>query len=374
MNASNVYEIELWSNNGTPVADISRLAHNRRLELTRNDAPQLTFDLDLKVFEDFCAGQGITDPRTILHPLQADVKLKRADAYWKGFQVVGLRFGLPAGGARAGVGGSINQTVTVLCSGYLNLFAARYVTKSYTATDECDIAEDLITTTQAQTNGSVGVTIAGGNYNTGVLRNRTYDRQNVKRALQNLTQLVDGRFDFDFTYDKQFKTYEQIGSKRTDFALTYGGSASNIAGFDLERNGLSVYNRIIALGSGFGTDQLTSTADDSASQISNYLREDIRQHNSVTDQPPLDDDADADLALSKDLLEIPVITITGKELENIPFLEVGDRVPISVSGHPFLANIDGLYRIERMVIDIDDNDFENSIKLYFDNYAVDQDE
>jgi hypothetical protein len=35
-----------------------------------------------------------------------------------------------------------------------------------------------------------------------------------------------------------------------------------------------------------------------------------------------------------------------------------------------LAHINGYYRIERMVIDIDDNDFESAIKLYFDNFGV----
>lgn len=367
--SSQVYEIELWSSSGTRMADISALAKDRQLTLQRNEAETFVFSMDISAFEDFCTAQNIDDPRTLLNPLQTDVKLKRAGQYWYGFNVVHIGFNLPAL-VGSMVTSAAPETMTITCKGYLNLFTDRYVTKTYTATEATTIAADLLTTTQAQTYGNMGVTINVGNYATGVLRDRTYERQNVKAAIQNLTKLVNGNFDFAFTYDKKFTTYSQIGSVRTDFALRFGGEGGNIAGFYMERDGLHLYNRVIGLGSGFGADQLTSVQDDNASILNYYLREDIKQYNSVIIQETLDQNAAADLDQEKDLLEIPQITITGKELENIPFLNVGDRVPISVSNHPMLASVNGLYRIERMVIDIDENDFERSITLYFDNFGV----
>lgn len=357
------------------MADITKYAHAVSYALERNEAEQLTFDLDLAAFEAFAAGAA-TNPKTLITPYQTDVLVKRAGQYLFGVQVVSVVFNLtndPAtmteGQMSAGAS-SFNPTVTVTATGYLNLFKDRYITATYTATESTMIASALITAAQALTNGNVGVTLASGPYTTGVLRDRTYTRDNVKTMIQNLTQLVDGRFDFGFSYDKKFQCYQQIGSLRTDLQFTYGGSDSNIAGLYYEWSATNLYNEIIGLGSGFGADQLVSIQDDTTSQALNYLRQDIKQYNSVVLQATLDQNASADLALETNALTIPQVTITGKELVNKTFLNVGDRIPVKVKSHPFLDSVNGLYRIERMVVNLDDNDFESSIQLYFDNYAV----
>lgn len=349
------------------LADISSLAQNKRLVVERNEAEIFTFDLDLYVFEAFCTSIN-ADPHTLLAPYQTDVKLKRNGAYMYGFQVVDITFDLAADTGSQQT--TLDQKVTVTCTGYLNLFTDRYVTYTYTTQDASYIAGDLLTQAQAATNGSVGVTVLGG-YSTGVNRDRTYVRQNVKTGIQDLTKLVDGRFDFAFTYDKKFVTYSQIGSRRADVRFQFGGDGSNIISLVLTRSGLGLYNEIIGLGSGFGADQLISTQDDATSQGNYYLRQGIKQYNSVIEQSTLDQNATADLSLSKDILEIPQITITGKELTTVPFLSIGDRIPITIVSHPFLSNLSGLYfRIEKMDIKIDENDFENAIDLYFDNWSV----
>jgi hypothetical protein len=373
--SSQIYTIELWSSNGVIQADISALAHNRSYTLQRNEAESLTFELDLYAFETYCSGIGV-DPKTILNPYTTDVKVKRNGTYLFGSQVIAatIQIGTDytmASGTRGGGASSFSPTISVTCSGYLNLFKDRYLTYTYNQQDASFIAGDVLTQAQSATNGSVGVTIAAGNYLTGKLRDRTYTRQNIKTELQNLTQLVDGRFDFVFDSNKVFYTYQQIGSKRTDVQFTFGGPQGNIIGLYDERSGANIYNEIIGLGSGFGADQLISTQDDSDSQRTYFLRQDIKQYNSVVDQSTLDQNAKADLALEKDILEIPQITISGKELANTNFLSVGDRVPINIVGHPFLSNLNGIYRIEKMLVNIDDNDFENDITLYFDNFAVD---
>lgn len=361
--STQVYEVELWAPNGARIADISKLCNKKRVTLQRNEAEQFTFDMDLSKFEAYLSAQGITNGRSLLEPYWTEVRVKRAGSYWVGLQVVDISISITNSG-------STGDTVSVWCTGYLNLMKDRYVTVNYTATDACVIAEGLITTAQGVTNGSVGMTINGTNYRTGVNRDRTYVRQNVKQGLQNLTQLVDGRFDFAFGPDKTFYTYSQLGAKRTDFAIVVGGYGSNVTEMQLDRTATNLYNQVIGLGSGFGADQLVSTQDDTTSQRNYYLRQDIRQYNSVILQPTLDDNAKADLMLEKDVLEIPRITITGRELQNIPILSVGDRVNVTAPGHPFLTSIDGWYRIEKMEVSIDENDFEEAITLYFDNYAV----
>ena len=367
LGSSRVYELELWSTNGVRLGDISALARNKVFKLERNEAESLSFVVDLTDFENYCAQAGI-DPRVVLSPYQTEIRVKRSGSYLFGTYVNSIVFNLPAAGSAA-TNSMLRQDVTINSTGFLNYFKDRYVSKSYTQTDAVAIATDLITSTQAQTNGSVGVTIASSPYLTGKLRDRTFQRDNVKTKIQELTQLVDGRFDFAFSADKVFSTYAMQGSVRTDIALQFGGNGSNIASVYLERSALSLYNRVIGIGSGFGTDQLVSQQDDTVSQLNYKLREDIRQYNSVVLQATLDQNAAADLALRKDILEIPQISITTNELVGVPFLSVGDRVPISIVGHPWLVNINGQYRVERLICHIDDNDFE-SIELYFDNYAL----
>lgn len=377
LGSSQLYTLELWTSAGIRTGDISALAHNRSYTLERNEAELLTFDLDLYAFETYCTGIGI-DPHTLLTPYASDVKVLRNGTYLFGTQVTAVVFNIGTDytmntGSSGGSGPqTFDPTVTITCYGYLNLFKDRYLTLDYSQQDRTFIAGDLLTQTQAIANGSVGVTLNPANYITGVLSDRTYAQQNIKTELQNLAALTDARFDFGFDYNKVFTTYAQIGSKRTDIQFTYGGPQSNIIGLYLERSAASLYNEIIGLGSGLGPDQLISIQDDVASQRSYYLRQDIKQYNSVVLQATLDQNAQADLALEKDLLEIPQVTISGKELENLDsFLSVGDRIPINIVGHTFLANLNGIYRIEKMVVNIDDNDFENDIELYFDNYAVD---
>jgi hypothetical protein len=375
--ATSKYEIELWSQSGSRIADISALCSNRGYTLKRNDAETLTFTLDLFEFESYCLSNlGGTDPHTLIAPYVTDVKLKRNGLYLFGTQVVDISFNLsPDSTAPGSARARASFPVTVTCSGYLNLFKDRYITKTYTATEATSIATDMLTTTQAQTNGSVGVTNAVSQYATGVTRDRTYQRDNVKQKLQELTTLVDGHFDFGFSWDKVFQTYSQIGARRTDISLIYGGPLGNVAGLQLDRSGINLFNKVYGLGSGFGDDQLSSTQADSTSEINYYVREKIEQFNSVVDQGTLNQNTAAALALSKGILELPVITITGNEIPRSGnFIIPGDRIPLEVQEHTWLDNINGLFRVEQMDVTIDENDFESSIRLTFDDFGVNQSE
>lgn len=371
--STSVYTYELWAPNGARLADITPFCQDRQITLQRNEAEQFTFTLDLAVWEDFCASRN-KDPVDLLDCYWTELRIKRNGQYWKGGQVVAKPYNISAADPTVSQEGSlgsstIRDTLQVVATGYLNLFRDRYVTVDYSAVDAAVISSNLLTLTQTQTNGSVGVSIGVGNQTADKLRDRSYIRQDVKAGIQNLAALTDAPFDFEFTHDKQYLTYKQIGSKRTDLHFVIGGDRSNITSFYMEETAASLYNRIIALGSGFGIDQLVSTADDNVSQLKRFLREDIRQFNSVIDQSTLDEHAASELATSKDLLAIPQITITGNELANVPFLNIGDRVPIS-SPYKSLSHLIGYYRIEKMVINLDDNDFEASITLYFDNFMV----
>lgn len=373
------YVIELWSSAGSLLGDISKLTQNREYILTRNDAEQFTFDLDLTAFEQYCASIN-ESPLAMLAPYQTDVKVKRNGVYIFGCQVVGITFNFQPNDSGVNPETStynnittLTETVTVSCTGYLNLFADRYIlSQVYANADPCYIAKDMINQSQALTNGNVGVTINGSSYMTGAAISPTLTQQNIKEELQTLTTLVGSNFDFGFDYNKVFTTYQMIGSVRNDITLVYGGPGSNVTGLYHQRTASgTLLNEIIGLGSGFGADQLSCVLDNTTSQVDYYLRQDIKQYSNVTDQPTLNAYTAADLAIESSILEIPQIIITGKALVGLPFLNAGDRLPLSFPTHPFLANLNGQYfRIEQMDVKLDDNDFEYEIAITFDNYGL----
>ena len=161
------------------------------------------------------------------------------------------------------------------------------------------------------------------------------------------------------------------GSRRNDFALTYGGPGSNVIGLYHQRTAAgALYNQIIGLGSGFGDDQLSSTQDNLVSQENVFLRQSIRTYSNVTTQDQLNGDVAADLAMASQLLDVPQIVVPGVLWNGIPFVGVGDRVQVFFPTHPFLGAVSGQwFRVEQMDVRVSDNDDDYEITLTLDQYG-----
>lgn len=347
------YEFELWSRSGLLLADISRFAKSRRFSMQRNEAEDLSFTISLENLESLASSIG-QDPRVLFEPYQSEIKVKRNGEYLFGTQVGQLSVTLDENIA----------VIEVRAFGYFNLLIDRFVTKDYTSTDAVDIAWDLIDETQSQTNGDMGITL-GGLQTITVNRDRTYVRQNVKEAIVNLTELIDGNFDFEFTYDKQFNTYDMIGSTNVGVEFVY---PRNIKKLVVPRDGKSLFNKIYGLGSGFGEEVLSYTPGDNASQLAYGVHERVETFNSVVEQATLEQNTDAFLSLHKDILEIPQMTVNGEDFDLNSF-GIGDRIIVSVEGHSFLSNIDNTYRVERIEVGVDENDAED-ITVFFDDHTL----
>lgn len=344
------YEFELWIN-GVQVGDISKLAQNRSYTIKRNDREELSFMLDVKAFEAYCASVG-SEPVEVLEPYVTDVRVKRNGAYLFGVQVVDMSYSFSEAGA----------SVEVKCSGFLDLMMDRYVTKNYAQTDAAAIARDLIATSQAE-KGSFGIT-NGISQDAGVLRERNYIDQNVKDGIINLTNLIDGNFDFRFLADRTFETYTQQGAIRDNIKFTY---PYNVKSLTVPRTALNLYNYIIALGSGFGEETLRSEAGDTASRANYGTRERIVSFNSVSVQETLNQQAVSEVLLRKDLIVMPKLKVDG-EFCDLNTIWVGDRIPVSVQGYSSMP-LDGMYRIEQISCSLDPNDAED-IDLTVDNYGL----
>ena len=347
------YEFELWIN-GVMVADISRLAQSRKFTIRRNDSEELEFGLDVTAFENHCEQAG-RDPEATLVPYVTDVRVKRNGSYLFGVQVVDLNYTFAEDGGN----------IAVKCTGFLDLFRDRYITKSYDEAEATEIARDMLDDTQVVF-GDFGVENGAEQYNTGVLRDRNYIDQNIKDALVNLTDLIDGNFDFAFSYDRKFSTYAMQGSYRPNLKFTY---PYNIKSISTPKTGLNTYNYLIGLGSGFGEETVRSeggAAQDAVSRANYGTRMKIVSFNSVSDQTTLDQNTAAELQKSKDLLILPRITVSG-EFCDLNTVWVGDRIPIEVQGHPSLP-LNDVYRIEQIECTLDENDAED-IDLTVDNYG-----
>lgn len=345
------YEIELWINN-VMVADISKLATDRKYTIKRNDTEELNFTLDVIAFERHCESAG-RDPDATLVPYVTDVRVKRYGKYLFGTQVVDMSYSFGEGGA----------TVEVKCTGFLDLFRDRYITKYYpNTTESTQIARDMLDDTQF-VYGDFGVENGPEQYNTGKLRERDYIDQNIKDALMNLTDLIDGKFDFAFTHDRKFNTYAMQGSYRPSLKLTYPYNIKNIT---TPKTALNLYNYTIGLGSGFGEETVRSVASDIDSRLNYGTRMRIVSFNSVQDQTVLDQNTASENSRTKDLLILPKLTLADGVID-LNTVWVGDRIPVEIQGHKSLPLKD-IYRIEQLGVTLDENDAE-TVDLTVDNYG-----
>lgn len=133
------YTIEVWDINNVFVADISHLlSGNLRISRKLNDVDDISFSIDLVQFEKLCASIN-TRPLNIIEPYRTDIKIRRNNEYLIGGHVV-----------RTNV--NFNSTDTnkleIQCTGYLNHFKDRVITKTYENMTYAEIARSLVYDTQ----------------------------------------------------------------------------------------------------------------------------------------------------------------------------------------------------------------------------------
>lgn len=348
------YEFELWIN-GVLVGDITKLAQDRKFSLRRNASEQITFRMDLRAFEDYCAQAG-RNPSEMLKPYVTDVRIKREGQYLLGGEICEAPFTLNEGGV----------SIDVRAAGFLDLFKDRYITKTYTAEEATDIVRDAIDVTQADSIlDDFGVLPGVTQESTGVNRDREYVDQNVRDLIVNLTSLEDGNFDIKFNADRTYEIYQQQGSDRPGNKFTY---PYNISGGSLPNSALNLFNQIIGLGSGFGEETLRSVASDDTSRGNYKTRQKIVSFNSNTQQETLDQNVQGLLPQVSDVLMLPKIKVSGQFCD-LNVIGIGDRVPVEVLGFDSIPVNGSTYRIEQIDVSLDANSAED-IDLTVDDYGL----
>lgn len=347
------YGIELVNSSGLLLADLTGRARNRQLVQSRNEAEDISWTVDLNELERYCRLLH-QDPTTILIPGSTEVRIKRRGTYLAGGQLTYVNPRIS----------SSEQVIELRATGFLNLFNSRYtgttslgsVTESFAATQATSIAATLVTDTQTLTNGNFGVTI--GALATVGVHDRSYSRTNIKDALQNLTKVQTNAFDFEFTYDKVFNTYVSLGSSRPEIIFEY---PNNIVELSVPNDATSIANQITALGQGFGEQAQTDVeVNNAGSQLTYRLRQNVIQTNGTDNSDNgITDAANAELAAWAFPYELPTLTVDGNVAPYVTDYGIGDRVRVLIRNYQTLTHINGLYRVEKRTISIDDEDNES---------------
>lgn len=358
MKWSSKYSIEFWDKHGNQLADYSGRAYNRQIVLSRNQPDEIRFSLDLNDFEDYCE-RSHTDPKQILTTGSTEVRVRRLGTYISGGQLVYAEAAIDAN----------NQRIDCIVYGFLWLFDSRSTGESnagqvlevHTAANgnaksRTDLAWYLINASQSLTNGDFGVTrgLTGGST---TLYDKQYSRTNIKDALQAMTNLQTDPIDIEFTYNKVFNTYAQIGSDRPDIVFEW---PYNILTFNAPDDATDLANEVIGIGSGAadGT-QVVEIAEDLSSQTDYQLRQKPLQTNGTDNSDGgITDAAEAYKDAKGRPMRVPKFTVDGNQQPYVTDYRIGDRVTVKVNNHPYIADVNGTYRIEKLTLAIDDNDTE----------------
>lgn len=364
------YSVELVDPNGTLLAELGGRAANREFTITRNAADDIRWYLNIDEFEDYCRRAQV-DPKLLLITDETEVRIKRLGTYFVAGQL-NYKYGTLA------ENGSGNL-IQIKATGFLNLFASRYTGPGqvYTATDASAIAWDLINTSQTGGNDYSGtLNTTTGKYSGGLIptaywnygitqgslatvgnHSRTYNQMAITDCLQDLSTAPAGSFDFQFTYDKKFNTFARLGNLRPDIVFEYPG---NIIEIDPMEDGTQLFNQIIAQGSGNGSvSQNTATVQDIPSASNYKVRQRFVSPSSLqTGDSSLNDFANSNLTQTKQPLVLPSFQVDGSMKPYVTDYSVGDYVHVRIRNHPLYSDIDGLYRVEQIRVQVDDNDLE----------------
>ena len=205
----------------------------------------------------------------------------------------------------------------------------------------------------------------GHNYaTTGYISNReyAYELQNVKDAIMDLVQMGDDQFDFEFTPDRIFNTYDRKGSDRTDVEILYPG---NVDSMTVERSAAELANKVQNIGSGIGDERLEVWALDNDSRAIYGTRESVITNNNVSLEETLQGQADGILIEQGDLTRNITATIKDGSI-NVGNVETGDVLPVKIGNYlgvlsqstDILESIEGWYKIQTLNLKVSQDGVE----------------
>jgi hypothetical protein len=335
------YSIESYDPSGNLMGDLTGIVSVQGLLFERNRSPSATLSADLFKMEDYAKKLNI-NPLDLLNVNRSEIRVRRYDKYLFAGQVSNIEPQISGDQA----------TIAVGVSGWLDLLGQRYTGNNevFSSVDAGAIAWDLIEDSQALTHGNLGIT--SGLIQTSVNRDRTYNGKNIKDALIELSEVING-FDFEITWDKKFNVYYpyQGMDRSADLRFEY---KNNIKSIDVPRDGTKMINYVIARGAGQGDAQISDTEQDTASQTTYGLRQSILDYPDVIEAATLAAHANGQIASYKNIIDMPVIVLNGSLPPALGSYWLGDQIILTVPDLQTFSYLkDVKYKIDKISVKVD---------------------
>ncbi len=263
-------------------------------------------------------------------------------------------------GPIANISGSYSDVdgfVQVIAYSYLYFFKFRNTAKSqiYSQEEQCEIAWNLIDTSQNETNGTLLIT--EGLNPVSKKRDRTYETYKIADALTNLTDVIDG-FDFSFeaTFDANnrlsgvlFNTYyPNKGSDRSDIGILQVGQDISTVQFDTISK---LCNTVTVEGSGTGTPLIYTDSDTTLQKA--YTRiEEYEKASDISEYDSLEKHGEILMAEKVEGYKITLDIDNDSKLINSG-LVVGDFIVCNIQVGDYLNLNNRKVRIDKIPVSVD---------------------
>lgn len=366
------YEIQLRYN-GTLIGNVYPITTARSWSKVKNGVDQISFSVSMLKMQEWCVKRGTTLAE-IVKPLKLDARIVRNGTPLLG----GILLEIPSYSLD---NDKIDCEIQFNFDGYLNIYSGLYIrpTLVYNSQPLNQYLVDIVNranTIASNAGGDTGVTIG----HIDILGNdqNTYD--SYKAVKDALTEQTDnetgaGNFDIDFTYDRKFCIYKQMGDDRTDLVIRYpsirGAVNATSVSFDAWN---SLATHVIGVGAGNGVGdggaaivRQTSAAQD-AFGISEFgYYEQVFQDSSISRADTLDNKISGVLEQGTKVLLTPTIGIVGNQLDLGNTFWIGDRFSFQNDFDPFIPTSATL-RVLQLDCTIDDTGAED-LKIKTEIYS-----
>lgn len=342
------WTFRLKNEDGSIIANLLE-ASKRRVRLGLNKAGEASFTYDLEELHDLAETLGYSGVDSLVGLGRHTLECLRNDEVFFAGQMIDMKKEL----------NSDSATVDLKALGFFWLLGKRFVgidsDLEYTNTDAGSIAWDLIDTVQTDTNGDFGIT--QGSISTSVNRTIAYTRKSVKDAIEDLA-IADNGFDFEVDVNKIFNVYYPERGVDLSANTIFRYPSSHVIDIHEFRDASRLANKIHAIGSGFGLEEVYVERDNTQSQSTFSVRERIIPIKDMPNATVLGDIADEAVnVLGNVIPSYRVRFINSDDFSpNLSSFGIGDTIGLLISKNYF--NIDQSFRVFEIDVRVAENDLE----------------
>lgn len=340
--ARSKYEIQAWIN-GQLFANLTGIAQDRQFTLTRNDADDIQFSLNLDAFEQYCREIQVNS-QDVLQAGVTEIRVLRNGVVLTAGQIFYWDVEL-----------ADERKITVNAKGWLELLKYRISNNQWSNMTVLQIMQAELAATQAMGFGDMGLTfgLTPSPDSTNLYGVKTYSQKNLYDMWLDFTK-EDNGIDLEISWDKKINVYSpRMGTTRSDVVFSYPG---NITDIKITNDITKMGNYFTARGTGYGLNDVTLS--DLTTQQKYGLRQALADFSDIDDQSQLDNLTTAELALFKNPIILNDVTLDGIQVP-VGSFRLGDMIRTSVSNIlPLYAGVNGFFKVDQMIVTVGAEDDE----------------